>query len=70
MVGMKDSGSSGHGSKSIKQLRVVDFMNDSGSRELKPLDVMNHSGQLMILMILYHEVKPLDAMKSLGLWIT
>ena len=30
------------GSKWYEQLKVVDDMNDLGSHELKPLDVINH----------------------------
>ena len=49
-------------SRCYKVLKVMDEMNDSGSHELKPLDVMNYLGSWMIWMILCHELKPLDDM--------
>ena len=40
----------------------MDDMDDLGSHELRPVDVMNCSRLWMIWMILCHELKPLDAM--------
>ena len=58
-------------------------MDDLGSHELRPLDVMNKSRLWMILTILHHELKvvddimtlghelmALDTMSSSGLWLT
>ena len=42
------SGSLAQGSECYEQLKVVDDMNDSGSRALKPLDGMINSGVWMI----------------------
>ena len=52
------------------QLKVVDDKNDSGSRELRPLDSMTSSGLWMTWMILGHETMALKAMNCLGLWMT
>ena len=49
------------------QLRVVDDMNESGSKELRPLDAMTSSGLWMILMILGCEPIALNAMNISGL---
>ena len=48
----------------------MDDMNNLGSCELRPIYTMNHSGLLMIWTILHHELKPLDVMYNLGLWMT
>ena len=45
-------------------------MYNSGSYELRPLDVMYHLGSWMIWMILYHELKALDSMNYSRLWKT
>ena len=45
-------------------------MNDLGSRELRPLDAMNHLRLQILLKILHHELKPLNTMNGLGLWMT
>ena len=49
------------------QLRVVDDMNESGSKELRPLDAMTSSRLWMILMILGCEPIALNAMNISGL---
>ena len=45
-------------------------MNDSGYRELKPLDAMKTLELMMIWMILCHELKPQDAINNSRLWTT
>ena len=45
-------------------------MNDLGSHELNPLDVMNRLGLWMIWTILLPKLKPLDAMNYSRLWTT
>ena len=52
------------GSGWYEQLKVVNDMNDLGSRELKPLDVMNNSGLWMIWKILGHELEALETMNN------
>ena len=42
----------------------MDNMNDSGSRELRPLDAMNNSRLWIILMILGFEHKVLNVMNN------
>ena len=58
------------GSGCYEQPRVVNDMKDLRSHEIRPLDVMNRLGRRMILMILHHELKPLDATNSSRLWMT
>ena len=48
-------------------LKVVDDMNNSGSRELRPLNAMNNSGLWIIWMILGFEDKTLNVMNNIGL---
>ena len=48
----------------------MDDMNDSGSYELRVLDVMNSLGFCFISMTLGHELKAIDARNSSGLWMT
>ena len=48
----------------------MDDMNNLGCRELRLLDAMNHSRLLSLWKILHHELKPLNAIKGLGLWMT
>ena len=42
----------------------MDYMNDLGSYEVRPLDEMNNSRVWMINSILGHELKALDVMNS------
>ena len=44
-------------------------MNDSGSREVKPLDAMYNSKLLMIWIYLLHELKGVDDMNDFGSWV-
>ena len=67
---MKNSGFWAQGFKSYEQLKVVDYMNNLGSYELGPSDFMNRLGMGQIWMILCHEVKPLNVMNCLMLWMT
>ena len=70
VVDMKNSGSWAHGSRSYDQLKFVIDIKDSRCCEPRPLDLMNPLGLCIIWMILDHELKPLDAMNFLGLWMT
>ena len=45
-------------------------MNDLGSYQFKPLDVVNHLGLWMTLTTLGREFSALDTMNTLGLWLT
>ena len=45
-------------------------MNDLGSRQFKPLDVVNYLGLWMTIMTLGHEINTLDTMNISGLWLT
>ena len=65
---MKDFKSCALGSRCYEQLRVVNDMNYSGSRDLRPLDAMNNSRLRMISMILIREPMDLNAMNNLALW--
>ena len=58
------------GCECYEQLRVVDDMNDLGSRELRPLDAMNNSELWIIWTIPYREPKALNVMNTLGLLMT
>ena len=61
----------------FRELRVLDGMNNFRSwmtwrtlgRELKAIDVMNCSGQLMIRMIWGHELRSLVSVNSSSLWM-
>ena len=53
-----------------EELRIMNDMNDLGSYQFKPLDVVNHLGLWMTLMTLGCEVSVLDTMNTLGLWLT
>ena len=70
MDDMKDFGLWSLGSKSNEQLKVIDDLNDSGSHQFKPLDVVNHLGLWMTLTTLGREFSTLDTMNTLGLWLT
>ena len=67
---MKDFKSCALGSRCYEQLRVVNDMNYSGSRDLRPLDAMNNSRLRMIWTILGCAFMTLNAKNSLGLCMT
>ena len=73
---MNNSRSWAAGSRCYEQLKVVDDlkfvedMNDSGSYELRPLDVMNSLRLWMIWTILSCQPMALNAMNNLGEWMT
>ena len=48
----------------------MDGINDSGSHELIPLDVVNNLGLMMTLMILGPKPMILNAMNRSELWLT
>ncbi|RVW86075.1 Retrovirus-related Pol polyprotein from transposon 17.6 [Vitis vinifera] len=70
VIDMKDSGSGAQGSRSYETLKVVDGMNELGSRELKPLDSMNQSGLWVTLATMGRELWDLDVVKIHGLSLT
>ena len=45
-------------------LIVVDDMNDSVSYDLRPLDAINRLGLWMLIMILHHVLKAMDAINN------
>ena len=47
----------------------MDDKNNSGSHELKPLNVINSLGLLMTWATLGRELRALDSMNNLGLWM-
>ena len=59
---MNDFGSWALDTKCYKQLKVVDDMNYLGSRDPKPLDIINNWGLLMTWMTPGYEHKAQDAM--------
>ena len=59
-----------HGSRFYEQIRVMDHMNDLGSREFKPLDAMNSSGLWKTWTTPGREIMALDAMNHYRLWMT
>ena len=48
----------------------MDDMNNLGSSQFRPLDVVNRLGLWMTLMTLDHELSTLDTMNTSGLWLT
>ena len=48
----------------------MDDLNELGSHQFRPLDVVNYLGLWMTLMTLGRELRALDAMNNLGLWMT
>ena len=67
---MNESRSWAQGSRCYEQFKVVDDMNDSGSRELRHLDAMNNLEMWIIWTILGRELKALDSMNSSRLLMT
>ena len=53
-----------------EQLKVMDDMNDSGSYQFRPLDVVIRLGLWMTLTTLGHELSTLDTINTSGLWLT
>ena len=48
----------------------MDDLNDLGSHQFRPLDIVNHLGLWMTLTTLGHELYALDTMNTSGLWLT
>ena len=64
MANVNNFGSRAQGSRCYEQLTVVDDVNDSVSRDLKPPDAMNSSGLRIISMILGREPMSPNAMNN------